>query len=71
MSSEWISALFGLLGVIFSAGVSLQLVNWRLQQLEKKVDKHNEMQDKIGEINTNIAVMMKDLEYLKKEKDDA
>lgn len=71
MSTELVSAIIGLLGVIFSAGVSLQLVNWRLQQLEKKVDKHNEMQDKIGEINTNIAVMMKDLEYLKKEKDNA
>lgn len=64
MSTELISALIGLLGVIFSAGVSLQLVNWRLQQLEKKVDKHNEMQDKIASISTDIAVIKTTLQHL-------
>lgn len=68
MPSEVISALIGLLGVIFSAGVSLQLVNWRLQQLEKKVDKHNEMQDKIASISTDIAVIKTTLQHLEKEK---
>ena len=67
MPSEVISALIGLLGVIFSAGVSLQLVNWRLQQLEKKVDKHNEMQDKIGDIQTDIAVIKTTLQHIEKE----
>ena len=67
MPSEVISALIGLLGVIFSAGVSLQLVNWRLQQLEKKVDKHNEMQDKIGDIQTDIAVIKESLKHIEKE----
>lgn len=69
MSTELISALIGLLGVIFSAGVSLQLVNWRLQQLEKKVDKHNEMQDKIASISTDIAVIKTSLQHIEKEKD--
>lgn len=69
MNSEVISALIGLLGVLFSAGVSLQLVNWRLQQLEKKVDKHNEMQDKIASISTDIAVIKTTLQHLEKEND--
>jgi hypothetical protein len=69
MSTELISALIGLLGVIFSAGVSLQLVNWRLQQLEKKVDKHNEMQDKIASISTDIAVIKESLKHIEKEND--
>lgn len=67
MSTELVSALIGLLGVIFSAGVSLQLVNWRLQQLEKKVDKHNEMQDKIASISTDIAVIKATLQHVEKE----
>ena len=67
MSAELISALIGLLGVIFSAGVSLQLVNWRLQQLEKKVDKHNEMQDKIASISTDIAVIKESIKHIEKE----
>lgn len=69
MSQELISALIGLLGVIFSAGVSLQLVNWRLQQLEKKVDKHNEMQDKIASISTDIAVIKESIKHIEKEND--
>lgn len=68
MSTELVSAIIGLVGVIFSAGVSLQLVNWRLQQLEKKVDKHNEMQDKIASISTDIAVIKTTLENIQKEK---
>lgn len=69
MSQELISALIGLLGVLFSAGVSLQLVNWRLQQLEKKVDKHNEMQDKIASISTDIAVIKESIKHIEKEND--
>lgn len=68
MSAEIIAALISLVGVAFSAGVSLQLVNWRLQQLEKKVDKHNEMQDKISSISTDIAVIKTTLENIQKEK---
>ena len=68
MSSEVIAALIALVGIVFSAGVSLQLVNWRLQQLEKKVDKHNEMQDKIASISTDIAVIKTTLENIQKEK---
>lgn len=38
MSSEIIAAIISLIGILVSAFVSLQLVNWRLQQLEKKMD---------------------------------
>lgn len=69
MSGEVISAIIGFAGVIVSALVSLQLVNWRLQQLEKKVDKHNEMQDKIGNIQTDIAVIKTSLQHIEKEKE--
>ena len=65
MSAEIIAALISLIGVVFSAGVSLQLVNWRLQQLEKKVDKHNEYSDKIAEIATDLAIIKTELQNMK------
>ncbi len=64
MSAEVIAALISLIGVICSAGVSLQLVNWRLQQLEKKVDKHNEYSDKIANMSTDIAVIKNTLQMM-------
>ena len=69
MSAEVISAIIGFAGVIVSALVSLQLVNWRLQQLEKKVDKHNAMQDKIANIQTDIAVIKTSLQHIEKDKE--
>ena len=43
MATEIIVAIISLIGVVISAITSLALVNWRLQELEKKVDKHNQM----------------------------
>ena len=72
MSQEWISALIGLLGVIFSAGVSLQLVNWRLKSLEDKMDdvdkhlkEHNNYAVKFAEVSGDIKAIRTELENLK------
>ena len=65
MPSEVISALIGLLGVIFSAGVSLQLVNWRLKKIEERLDKHNEYAEKFAETTKDIALIQKDIQYIK------
>ena len=65
MSSEIIAAIISLIGILVSAFVSLQLVNWRLQKLEEKVDKHNSYSDKIAEMGTDIAVIKNTLTYLK------
>lgn len=72
MPSEVISALIGLLGVIFSAGVSLQLVNWRLKSLEDKMDdvdkhlkEHNNYAVKFAEVSGDIKAIRTELENLK------
>lgn len=72
MSTELISALIGLLGVIFSAGVSLQLVNWRLKTLEdkmkevdEKLEKHNQYAEKFAELSGDIKAIRVEIHNLK------
>ena len=69
MATEIITGIISLVGIILSAVVSLQLVNWRLKKLEDKVDVHNSYSDKIGSIQTDIAVIKNTLQHLEKEKD--
>ena len=51
MSNEILIALFSLLGTLVGSGggilVSNKLVNYRLDQLEKKVDKYCEKEDEV------------------------
>ena len=63
MSNEILIALFSLLGTLVGSGggilVSNKLVNYRLEQLEKKVDKYVEKED---EVIKELAVTKRDLE---------
>lgn len=63
MSNEILIALFSLLGTLVGSGggilVSNKLVNYRLEQLEKKVDKYAEKED---ENIKELAVTKRDLE---------
>ena len=53
MDKEVLRALFSLLGTFIGAGggvlVSNKLINYRLDQLEKKLDKNADTQDEIKE----------------------
>lgn len=40
----------------------------RLEAIEKKIDIHNGYAEKFGDIQKDIAVVKKDIEYLRKEK---
>lgn len=63
MSIEVLTALLALVGTIVGSGsgilISNKLVNYRIEQLEKKVDKYAEKDDEV--IKTQ-AVMKRDLE---------
>ena len=63
MNSEVWIALFSLLGTLIGSGggilVSNKLVNYRIEQLEKKVDKYSERGD---EAIKELAVTKRDLE---------
>lgn len=43
----------------------LDIIEERITNLSKKVDIHNGYAEKFGEVATNMALMAKDIEYLK------
>jgi len=57
--------IIAVLGVIASMFGSASLINWRLKELEKKVDNHNSYAQKFSEVSTDIAIIHKDIEYIK------
>ena len=52
MSAEILTAILALIGIIASA----RLMTYRLQQLEKKVDKHNCLIERTFKIEERLAV---------------
>lgn len=76
VSTEIISAIISLIGVIFSAVVSLQLVNWRLKQLENKMDEvdkkleiHNQYAIKFAELTGDIKAISLEIKHIKEMKE--
>ena len=72
MSSEIITAIISLIGIVLSAIFSLSLVNWRLQQLEKKMDKvdekleiHNQYAIRFAELSGDIKNISNEIQRLK------
>ena len=62
MSDDVIVAI---IGAIVSIVSSYSLVNYRLKKLEEKVDKHNSYSDKITSQTKDIALIQKDISYIK------
>ena len=56
-----IGSLVGTLGGILTAS---SLTNYRIKQLEKKVDKHNNFAERIPTIESNIGVLSRIVEKL-------
>ncbi len=71
MTETVIVALISLVGTLAgSLGgilVSSKMTNYRIEQLEKKVDKHNNFAEKIPIINEQIKVINHRLEDLERE----
>ncbi len=71
MTETIIVALISLVGTLAgSLGgilVSSKMTNYRIEQLEKKVDKHNNFAEKIPIINEQIKVINHRLEDLERE----
>lgn len=72
MATEVIVALIGLggsaLGSIIGIVASSKLTAYRLEQLEKKVDKHNNVIERVYELEKRTAVQEEEIRELK-EKD--
>lgn len=65
MDSSVVCAIISFCGVLVSVLSSMTLVNWRLQQLEKKVDEHNSWGNKFAQQEKDIAVIRTDVTYIK------
>ena len=65
-----IVALITLAGTIgsgvLSAVISNNLIKYRVEQLEKKVDKHNNLIDRMYKAESNIEVIQEEIEQLDK-----
>ena len=74
MTETIIIALISLAGTLIgSLGgilVSSKMTNYRIEQLEKKVDKHNNFAEKIPIINEQIKVINHRIEDLEREHHD-
>ncbi len=70
MSERIIVALIGVLGTFagsyFTNRKSMALIIYRLEQLEKKVNEHNNLIDRMYKAETNIEVMQEEVNNLKK-----
>lgn len=69
MDSNVLVALISLVGIIISgiisAIVSNKLIEHRLESLEKKVDEHNGYAKMFAQEHEAIALIQKDISYLK------
>lgn len=61
-----ILSLFGtLLGSLFGILAANKLTMYRIEQLEKKVEKHNNLVDRMYNLETKVAVDEEEIEHLK------
>ena len=70
MSERIIVAIIGVLGTFagsfFTNRKSMALIIYRLEQLEKKVNKHNNLIDRMYKAETNIEVIQEEENNLRK-----
>ena len=72
MESTIVVALISLVGTLTGSLsgilVSSKLTNYRIEQLEKKVDKHNNFAEKIPILSTKIDILNQRVEELEHER---
>lgn len=57
-----IVAFMSLAGTLIGSYSGMRLMSYRIEQLEKKVDKHNHFAERMPVLEEQIRVIMKDLE---------
>lgn len=70
MTETIIVALLSLAGTLGGSFCGIltanKLTNYRIEQLEKKVEKHNQVIDRVYELEKALAVDEEEIEHLKK-----
>lgn len=67
MQSEIIIALLSFAGTLAGSFGGMKLMSYRIEQLERKVDKHNNFAERIPVIEEKIAVANHRIDDLEKE----
>jgi len=70
MSTEVLVALCSLAGTALGTFGGIQLINWRLKELEKRVDKHNNVVERQYNIEQIQAVLTEQLKVVNHRIDD-
>lgn len=69
MSETVLVAILSLIGTLcgslFGILTANKLTNYRIEQLEKKVEKHNQVIERVYNLEKNEAVLEEELEHLK------
>jgi uncharacterized protein (DUF697 family) len=72
MTAEMITAIGALVagigGIVTAILMNLKtqaLLEYRMQQVERKLDEHNKYADKMGSIEVHIAEIQTDIKYLR------
>lgn len=72
-----LTGIGGVLSAILLNRKTMALLEYRMRQVEKKLDSHNgyakmfsETSEQIGQMQTDIAVIKTSLQYIQKEVDD-
>lgn len=70
MTETIIVALISLAGTFLGTFSGIKLVNYRIEQLEKKVEKHNNLVERTYNIEKITAVISEDLKVVNHRLDD-
>lgn len=70
MNTEIIAAICSLAGAALGAFGGIQTINWRLKELEKRVDKHNNVVERQYNIEQIQAVLAEQLKVANHRIDD-
>lgn len=69
MSDTLVIAILSLIGTLFGSFGGIvtanKLTNYRIEQLEKKVEKHNSLIERVYKLEMNEAVIEEEIEHLK------
>ena len=65
MNDTIIVAMISFLGTCVGSFAGMNLIKWRIQQLEKKVEKHNSVVERTFRIEDDIKYIKEDIKELK------
>lgn len=70
INTELLVALCSLVGSALGTLGGINLINWRLKQLEKRVDKHNNVVERQYKIEENQAILTEQIKVVNHRIDD-